>query len=86
MDGQANEHMRTTKLIKRVGTTKLHVSMRRKVSEYESSTFILNMRHNSKTLMVQVLYISGFVNSVANAHVAHIYVMAYLKNNVTTSS
>ena len=44
--------------------------MRRKVSGYESSTFILNMRHKSKKLMVQVLYISGLVNIVANAHVA----------------
>ena len=53
-------------------TTKIHVSRWRKVSGYESSVFILDMRHKIKNLMVQVLYVSGLVNNITNAHVVHI--------------
>ena len=34
------------------------------------------MRHKIKNKMVQVLYVSGRFNNVANAYVAHIYELA----------
>ena len=78
MNGQGlNRHM-DDEVNRRVDTTKI----RFKATQgfwIRIKHFYFEFGHKSKKLMIQVLCISGIDNNVANAHVAHTYVMAYLK-------